>query len=109
MKVFVYEMDAGVVGTDEQFALVSDKEMTYAQMEDYVYDHATSYQEQDEYGEWKEGEPDIWLEGTATTLEELYEYSGKLLCGSDTFQGLVEELEKDGMSFPDKKSLAKYL
>ena len=108
LKVFIYGMHAGMLGTDEQFTLVSDKELPCDQMEEYMYDHATSYQEQDEDGEWSEGEPEIWLEGTATTLEELSEYSGELLCGNDTFQGLVEKLEVEGMVFPDKKSLDKY-
>jgi hypothetical protein len=108
LKVYIYEMHAGMLGTTEQFTHVSDKEMPLSCMEEHMYDHASSYQEQDEEGEWEEGDPEIWLAGIAITLSELEEYSGTLLCGSQTFQGLVEYLEKDGMVFPDKKLLANY-
>ena len=101
LKVYVYKMDAGHCGTDTAFAIVAEKPLSDSEEQEYLYDHATSYQEQDEDGEWPEGDPNIWVEAVCTSLEELEEESGYILCGNDTFEGLVAELEKDGMVFSD--------
>jgi hypothetical protein len=98
-KVFIYKMNAGMLGTDEALPLVSDIPLSHRDQEDYVYDHATSYQEEDEDGEWPEGDPEIWLERVCTTKEEIEEESGYLLCGHDTLEDLISRLEADGMVF----------
>lgn len=101
LKVFVYKMHAGVLGTDTAFTVVGKEPLTSEEEDEYVYYHATSYQEQDEDGEWPEGDPCIWLAATCTTKEELKKCSGYLLSGGDTFEGLIADLEKEGMKFYD--------
>ena len=66
MKVFIYKMHAGHCGTDETLTIVSRTPLSSAEEGEYVYDHATSYQEQD--GEWEEGDPEIYLD-TRRNLE----------------------------------------
>ena len=97
MKVYVYKMHAGTCGTDEVHLHVGETELDCGTIDEIVYDHATSYYEQDEDGEWEDGDPEIWLEATVTTLEELEEQSGYILCGADTLEDLVTQLESEGM------------
>lgn len=101
-KVFIYKMDAGHCGTEEAFTIVSEEPLLPEMEEEYLYDHATQYQEPDEDGEWPEGDPNIWLESTVTSLKELEEESGCILYGNDTFEELVIRLEKEGMVFNGK-------
>ena len=101
MKVFVYKMDAGMYGTEETFTIVGTEGLTSKELWEYIYDHAISYQGEDE--EWESGEPEGWLETMVTTLAQLEECSGYLLYGNDTLEGLVEELELEGMKFNDKE------
>ena len=98
-KVYIYKMHAGMLGTDESFALVMESPLSLDEEQEYVCDHATSYQEQDEEGEWTDGDPEIWLVTTCTTKEQVEEEDGELLRGRDTLEGLFEELEKDGMEW----------
>jgi hypothetical protein len=99
MKVYVYKTHAGMVGTDESFCIVGDTPLTLGGEQEYAYDHATSYQEQDEDGEWPDGDPEIWLVAVCLTKAEVEDQSGELLCGNDTLEALIARLEADGMVF----------
>lgn len=98
MKIYIYKMHAGHCGTDDAFTIVGVKPLSYEEEDEYVSEHAHSYgNEQDEDGEWEEGEPEIYLEETVTTKEELLKFSGILCIGSQTKQDLIDDVERDGM------------
>jgi len=86
-------------GTDETFTHVDSEPLDDRILWDIAVDHASSYgNEYEGDGEWSEySEAECWLEGVATTKEELGEFSGELLFGSMTFEDLVKELEDEGM------------
>lgn len=99
-KVFVYKMDAGLVGTEETFTVVDEKPLPDDVAWEYATDHAMSYgNEQDEDEEWEHGQPECWLASTVTTLAELEEVSGYLMYGTMQLEDLVKSLEKEGMVF----------
>ena len=85
-------MHAGMAGTDQSFALTSKLD----EESEREYDHAESYQEQDEEGEWLEGDPEIWLEGVANSIKELEQYASQLLCGNETLEALITDLTTKG-------------
>jgi hypothetical protein len=99
-KVYIYKMHAGLVGTDESFCEVDNQELPGNYQWERAVEHAATYgNEQDEDGDWGEdfSDPECWLEAVVTTLAELEEESGYLICGHDTFEALVKRLEDEGM------------
>jgi hypothetical protein len=101
LKVFAYKMHAGQCGTDETYFHVGEEEADNESLWEIVVDHAQGYgvEEVGEDGEFEEdgqetGSPEIWLDATITTLEELEEWSGNL-CGST--EAAATQLEKEGM------------
>lgn len=95
IKVFIYKMNAGMCGTGETFYVVGDKPLTHIEEDGIVCEHASSYQDQNEDGEWEEADPEIYLHTTLTTLEALKEEADYY--GEDTFEALVERIEEEGM------------
>ena len=99
-KVFIYKMHAGCLGTDETLLHVGEEGLSDSTQWEHAVAHAEGYgNEQIEDEEWHEdfSEPEIWLAATVTTIAELDEESGYILCGNETLEGLVVELEQDGM------------
>lgn len=82
--IYIYEMHAGCRGTDQIEWFTEEQENTY----ELAQQHAESYWNE------QEGEPECWLEGTATTIAELKQFSGTILTGCDTLEDLVKEVEQ---------------
>lgn len=97
MKVYVYKMHAGIVGTDETFVTVH--KLSERSEWDYVRDHAESFgMEQDEEGIFRdedgyEMEPEIWLVDVVSSRAQMQEHLGDLLLGNQTEEQFYEKEE----------------
>lgn len=95
MTVYVYRMNAGLVGTDESW--VETQEIPYSAQDVILEEHASSYGiELGEHGQYEdengnEVEPELWLEGTANSLEQLQQYLLELLTGGQTTEEFLQE------------------
>ena len=91
--IYIYKMHAGMLGTDETFWSTEKVDEW-----EYAVDHAESFgNEIDEDDEWLEGEPECWLEGTVTTLQELDKHLGSILRGNEREEDLVADIAKAGV------------